>query len=491
MKTYPYRSRPWLATGLLATTLIVGGCASSDNDDDDAVVTPTSQLRVIHASHDAPPVNLKLGGAVALADLDYAESTGFVDVPSGPTDIDVEAVIPGGNLDVIEIDGFPLLADQRYTVLAVNDTATIKELPVAETAADPAAGEVAIAVVHAATSAGLVDVYVTESTTDITAVSPNFTFGYEGVVDAGALPATTYRIRVTENTLKTPIFDSGPIDLAPFGGEKLLVVAIDSINDTEKAASDIKLLVATDSVSLVLHDSATAAGARVAHLSPDAGTLAGGPVEVFATSPALAGGTPTELIDAFEYTDIIPAADAFVGVPSGSYQFDVAPNTNSISDSVYTSPALPLAAGTEYSVIAAGNVGDAPPAPTAFGLLAVEEDNRPVVTQASVKVVHAAPAAGSVDIYVTPAGAFSAADVESGVAGDPLLDGFAFGAITADYVPVPPGDYDIRVVPEATGTTAINVEGLTLPAGLVATVVARQPDGDGTPNDFDLVLLTN
>ena len=50
------------------------------------------------------------------------------------------------------------------------------------------------------------------------------------------------------------------------------------------------------------------------------------------------------------------------------------------------------------------------------------------------------------------------------MAGDPLLDGFAFGAITADYVPVPPGDYDIRVVPEATGTTAINVEGLTLSA---------------------------
>ena len=39
--------------------------------------------------------------------------------------------------------------------------------------------------------------------------------------------------------------------------------------------------------------------------------------------------------------------------------------------------------------------------------------------------------------------------------------------------------------------TAINVESLTLTPGLVATAIARQPDGDGTPADFALELLTN
>ena len=70
------------------------------------------------------------------------------------------------------------------------------------------------------------------------------------------------------------------------------------------------------------------------------------------------------------------------------------------------------------------------------------------------------------------------------------LDSFAFGDITG-YVNVPPADYDIRVVPESTGVTAINVEGLTLTPGLVATAIARQPDGDGVPADFALQLLTN
>ncbi|HEY5740212.1 MAG TPA: hypothetical protein VIW27_10835 [Gammaproteobacteria bacterium] len=77
MKTNPHRSRTWLASCVIAATLIAAGCGSSDNDHNDA---PTSQLRVIPASHDAPPVNLKLNGSVALSGLDYAASTGFVDV---------------------------------------------------------------------------------------------------------------------------------------------------------------------------------------------------------------------------------------------------------------------------------------------------------------------------------------------------------------------------------------------------------------------------
>lgn len=137
-------------------------------------------------------------------------------------------------------------------------------------------------------------------------------------------------------------------------------------------------------------------------------------------------------------------------------------------------------------MIAAGNVLGGP----AFTLLATSDENRPIVTQSSVKVVHAAPLAGLVDVFVTPAGAFTTAEVESGAAGDPLLDGFAFGDIT-DYVAVPPGDYDVRVVPEVSGVTAINFEGLTLMPGLVATAIARQPDGDGVPADFALELLIN
>jgi hypothetical protein len=172
-------------------------------------------------------------------------------------------------------------------------------------------------------------------------------------------------------------------------------------------------------------------------------------------------------------------------VPGGEYVFDVAPDTDSIGDSVFTSASVTLAAGREYTVVATGRVLSGP----AFGLLFSGDDSRAIATQASIKVVHAAPAAGNVDVFVTPAGAFTVNDVETGVAGAPLLDEFAFAEIT-DYVAVAPGSYDVRVV--AGGVAAINIENLPLDPGSVSTVVARGPvEPAGVPNDFGVILLTN
>lgn len=445
--------------------------------------TGTSSLRVIHASPDAPAVNIKLDNRSKIDNLEYAQSSDFLAVTSGFRDIDVEAIIPGGNADVISIDSFNLVENQRYTVIAVDNTSDIQALVANESAASPLSDEIAIAVVHASPDAPAVDVYVTDAVTDINTVNGNFSFSFKEQVDAGALPADTYRIRVTLAGTKTVVFDSGAVDLSGFNGQKLLLTAVSTTSSTQQDGSIIKLLAAADNASLTLLDTSTNTGARVVHASPDADTVASGPVEVFASSSALTV-SPTELIPAFSYTDIVPAADSYEGVPAGDYVLDVAVDGTGIGASVYTSPVLSLAQGSEYTVIAAGYVGLSP----AFELLATEDNNRSVATQASVKVIHAAPAAGLVDVFVTPAGVYTAADVENGLAGAPLLDDFAFATIT-DYVAVAPGDYDIRVV--AGGNTAINVEDFTLAAGSVSSIIARQPNSSGAPIDFGVILLTN
>ncbi|MGD2170539.1 MAG: DUF4397 domain-containing protein [Gammaproteobacteria bacterium] len=469
-----------LAIALLGTSLLAAGCGDTKNK--------TADLRVIHASKDAPPVNVRVGNKDEIANLDYADSSGYVPIRAGSRRIAVEAIIPGGNADVITVDRFEFRQDLRYNILAINDTASIAPLVVEETAGEPELDEVAIAVVHASPDAGTVDVYLTPPGTDVNTVGPNFSFDYTDVVDAGVIPADNYRIQVTLAGDKNVVYDSGSVDLSTFGGEKLLIAALSSENGTEAKASPIKLLVANDIDQVQLVDADTEVGARVVHLSPDAGIAAGGPVEVFATSTAL-GGT-AEIIDAFEYADQFPGAGAYAGIPAGVYDFAVAPDGAGVGGALPDSlNAADLMTASEYTVIAAGNVSGSP----AFDLLATADDNRAIVTQASVKVVHGAPAAGIVDVYVTPAGAFTATEVEMGMAGDPLLDDFQFGEITP-YVAVPPGDYDIRVVTNGGvgGTAAINVEGFTLPAGLVATAIARQPDGDGSaPTDFGLLVLTN
>lgn len=478
--------RPALAAGVLTLSLLLAACGDNDGNND-------SDLRVIHTSKDAPPVNVRVDNRQVISDLDYATSSGYVEVRSGTNSVAVEAIIPGGNADVITVPALEFENNQRYNVLAINDTATIEALVVAESAAAPSATEVAIAVVHASTNAGAVDVYVSAPGALLNGSNPTFTVDYKGVVDAGALPADLYQIRVALQGELDPdanaVYDSGTIDLSGYAGEKLLIAAISSVTDTELATSPIKLLAATDTASLILLDEATLIGARVTHLSPDAG-----PVDVFANA--------AKLISDLEYTETFPsgtlaaAADPgysdYANVAAGDYAFDVvapASPTSTVGDSVYNSQ-LSLASGVDYSVIALGNVADGldgPGSGNAFGLLPMIDENRAVVTQASVKILHAAPAAGDVDVYVTPAGDFSAADVIAGLAGDPLLDEFAFGDLTP-YVTLATGDYDIRVI--AGGTAAINVEGLTLGPGLVATVIARQDEAPG-PTPFGVVLLTN
>lgn len=481
-----------LAT-VIASAAIVTGC-----DSDGSAAVPlsneTAALRVIHASPDAPPVNVSVGNASFTTSLDYAESSGFSSVAAGPGDITVEAIIPEGNVDVITVPDFNLMMDGRYTVIAVNETATIEAYVADESAAIPAADEVAISVVHASPAAGPVDVYVTAPGTDVSDINlqPNFTFDYKDpAADAGALPAGKYDITVMVAGTKNVAYNISGVDLEPFAGNKLLLVAVSTTTDTRINASPIKLLVATDDAHVMLLDEDTDVGARVVHSSPDADAVAKGPVEVFTDVNSPLG--QVEFIPAFTYTDIVPGSDSYVEIPAGEYVFDVSvdgagPGTLYTSP---TSPTLSLNAGSEYTVIAAGLVGADP----AFELLATEDNNRSIITQASVKVVHAAPGAGTVNVYVTPAGQFTKEDVENGLAGMPLLENFEFRAVT-DYVAVPPGNYDIRVVPLSLGIAAINVEGILLSEGAVATVIARQPNDanalpDDLPTDFGIIVLTN
>lgn len=469
-----------IASSVIISTAFFSGCS------DDA--TDKTNIRIIHASADAPAVDIKLNDAVAAPGLDYPQSTGFVSIDAGTYDVAVDAIIPGGNLEgVITVDDITFAKDQRYTIVAIDDTDMIGEFIAEESAATPGAGEVAISVLHAATSVEgtNVDVYVTTPGADITGTAPNFSFDFKGQVDAGALSADEYQIRVVAGgDTANPAYDSGKVDLSDFAGKKLLLLAVNTVNSTTKDTSPVKLVAYTDTAQVELLDTRTAAGARVVHLSPDAG-----PVEVFASSSALGSDSPLKLIDSFSYTETDPGTNNYSYAPTGDYTFDVAAAGTGIGSSVYTSPSpVQLGTGIEYTVIAAGYLSIDP----AFALLPTQDSNRSIVTQASVKVVHGAPAAGPVDVFVTPAGDFTKEEVESGAAGAPLLDDFTFGTIT-DYVAVPPGDYDVRVVTDGgAGTAAINQEGFNLAAGSVSTVIAREPvSGGGNPNDFGLIVLGN
>lgn len=439
-----------------------------------------ASVRVIHASPDAPAVNILLNGAPAIEGLGYGQSSGFATVPAGVYEVAVDGILPTGTATVISVAGLDLGADTQTTIAAVGDLAQISPLVVPNSTATPSADQVSITATHAAPDAPTVELYLLDPSAHIDLSVPGAAVSFGETLDLGALTAGPVRIVAAAN--HTVVFDSGEIDLTPFAGAALSVLAIESDSFAEQAGSPIKLLVGTGSAQVTILNDAAPAAARVVHLSPDAGVAAGGPVEVWATP---SGGHPIELIDAFSYTHVVPSADSYVTVPATTYNFDVAPDTDHIGDSVFTSPHITLAPGSDYSVIAVGRVSNTDPV-NAFRLIAFEDENRSVATQASLRVVHAAPAAGKVEVYLSPAGQVDANDLGSI---NPVLSSFAFGDVT-DALTIEPGQYDVRVV--AGGAVAINAEGVDLVAGSVQTVIARGPiEGvHRPPSDFGLVILS-
>ena len=127
----------------------------------DIVATSASnnaRVRVLHASPDAPAVDVLVDDVVALADVAYLESSGYVQVPAGARNFKVNAA--GTNTTVIDVTP-TLAAGTDSTVIAIDFLANITPLLLADDNTPPASGNVKVRLVHGAPSAGTVDVYVT------------------------------------------------------------------------------------------------------------------------------------------------------------------------------------------------------------------------------------------------------------------------------------------------------------------------------------------
>ncbi len=133
-----------------------------------------------------------------------------------------------------------------------------------------------------------------------------------------------------------------------------------------------------------------------------------------------------------------------------------------------------LATGGVYTIIATGLLSDIQP-------LVIEDDpNAPTAGQAKIRVVHGAPSAPTVDVYATAVGA----DIDTAT---PVLTNVPFRAFSG-YLEVPAGTYQLRVTPAGTKDVAISAN-LTVVAGQIRTVVARDAVGGGSP--FNALVLAD
>lgn len=438
---HPAAARRLCAAGLIvAGSFVLAACGSDGG-------TPQTELRVIHASPDAPKVNVLLDGDAVLTEVDYKGGSGLDSLDRGTYDIAVDAITPAGDATVITVNDAVLDADTDYTVLAIGKVAngTLAPLLIANPDTAVTSGQARAQVVHAAPDAPPVSVYVTAPGAALAGATPLGTLAFGEDLGPVEVPAGSYQIRVTlANDPASVVFDAGTVSL-PAGADLLLV----AVANTTTGPSPITLLVNDGTDQAELLDVATTADVRAGHLSPDA--------------PAVDVIVNDDLANPLFNGATYPSLTPYASVPPATYNIKVVDDAT--QGSTVINENLALARGVSYSVLAVNFLADIEP-------LVLTDDRRSIATEARVRIVHGSPSAGNVDIYV----AAPLTDINTI---NPTFANVPFKANTG-YVGLAGGTYEVSVTPAGAKTPVAIFATLPIENGDIFTVIARDDtDGNG------------
>lgn len=203
----------------LAAVAAIGlfGCGGSDSH------AETASLRVIHASPNAPNVDVLVGNDVRIAGLSYFNSS-TTSLEEGNNRIRVNAA--GTSTTVIDTP-LPTMKGRLYTVLAADVLATINPIVIDDIDAGPGAGLARVRIVHGSPSAGNVDVFITTPSDPLPGVPTLANVPFKTVSTPLSVPSGSYRVRITPTgTPGTVAIDSGTITLG--SNTSTIAVALDN-----------------------------------------------------------------------------------------------------------------------------------------------------------------------------------------------------------------------------------------------------------------------
>jgi hypothetical protein len=407
-----------LSASLLAVTSV--GVAAQDASAEP--MADTAWVRVLHASPDAPAVDVYANGAEVLSDVPFAVISEYLEVPAAtPIQLQVFAASPEPATEGAVIDAtLTFEAGTMTTVAATDVLANITPQVIADAPA-PVVDMAQVRVVHLSADAPAVD------------VAPD---GAEPIVEGLAYPDATDYLTVAPGAYDLEVRPAGTMDVAlqldPVtleAGTSVSVFAIGSL-----AGGTLQVLAAVDAVYQVAEETAKV---RVLHGSPDAPA-----VDVYADGAKVLSDVPFGIVS------------DYLEVPAGEHQIQVfAAGSDPAEGGAVIDATLAFEAGTMTTVAATDVLANITPQ-------VIADAPAPVADQAQIRVVHLSADAPAVAI---------AADSD---AKNPLIKKLAYPK-ASKYLTVPAGEYDLQVqVAGKPKQVALDLDPLTVEAGTSYSVFA-------------------
>lgn len=417
---------------VMALGVLVIGCGG---EDDPIISEQNARIRVIHASHDGPAVDVAVDGAKVISDLAFGKSSGFAEVAAGLRQITVTT----GNTTLID-KTVTLVPGQDYSVYALNEAKALESV-VSNDSRAPNAAKAKVRFVHASPDAPAVDIRLNSG--DGPKVFSNIAF--KKVTDYLEVDAGSYNFVVTAAGKTDAVVTYDPATLEE--GQVYTVMAIGTLAAGDMYPFLVRVFVDTQngaaSVDLKEKKVETKPMAKVmvVHGSPDAPAV-----------DLLVDGTKVNSAGL-----AFPKNTGYLELEAGK-EFNIKVNVAGTSTTAIEAD-LSFEKDKAYTVFAAGKVAEIAP------LLLTDDLTAPAAGKAHVRFVHLSPDAPAVDIAVK--------------SGPKVFEKVAFKGFSA-FTPVDAGTLDLEVLVSSSGTKALDVSGVKLEAGKIYTIWAKGLLADGS-----------
>jgi hypothetical protein len=444
---------------VMAASVAVTGC----DDDEPDPITPTPEkasIRVVHASPDAPAVDIYAEGVTAplIKNLAYGQASAYLSVDAGSYNIQIRAAgAPATSAPAFSTGALSLPGKAKITAVAAGFLAStaaedkFRVLPLAESFGAPGESATRVRIVHASPNAPTVAVDVGNDGNPEVASLARFADTGAAGVDLPSATALQIGIWAGNPLGRVTAFTTPEL---PAGAE-LFVIATGSLTAKPRAADGFGLLAVGPAgvVGLIRQNPVVYA----LHGSPDAPA-----VDLFAGN--------AELSDDLAFGEMSGA----VQVPPGAYAIDffahAAGSTRPAGAPAATLTTPTLAAGERYLAIATGFLAPQAGAP-AFQLLAKGDEFASSATTPLVRFVHSSPDTPAVDVGTISGATFTPVDAWKNIA----FRSSSVGAGTQ----VPVGAVEVGAGAAGSGTALISFD-LTMAQGLEAFAIAIGSFGGGT-----------